>query len=428
MNWKTEVEKMRFTDKKSWREVGEYMLTVFPELKEQDDPIKKAIDKARTHIRRCDKYQEVKEADFERSSLEYKKDGSIVSEKFIEVRDGEEMTPDFLLEAHGLKPGLWEVTSYKNNMWNALGKDGKIINYQSKLSAKPVKSGINFEDIEKQFMTLDRKNYKPVVIKKSAEKVMAEVNICDLHLGKLCWAGETPENFDHKIARDMYYQLIAEIVEELKPLPIDYITFIWTHDFFNSDNESQATTGGTPQDTDARVKKLFEVGLEMLEVGIETILKEVKRPVKTFYVRSNHDEMTSFFALQVIKAYFRQEPNVEVSTNAYPRKYQLYGNTLIGYCHGDKEKGNRLASLMPIEAAELWSKSKWREMHTAHLHSEHAIQELNGVIVRRVSSPTATDQWHTDSGYVGSVRKAQTFIYDKEWGLVNTINTPVKAR
>ena len=140
-NWKTEVEKMKFPDKKSWREVGEYMLTVFPELKEQDDPIKKAIDKARTHIRRCDKYQEVKEADFERSSLEYKKDGSIVSEKFIEVRDGEEMTPDFLLEAHGLKPGLWEVTSYKNNMWNALGKDGKIINYQSKLSAKPVKSG-----------------------------------------------------------------------------------------------------------------------------------------------------------------------------------------------------------------------------------------------------------------------------------------------
>lgn len=424
-NWKTEIESMKFDkdNPKSWAEITEYMLTVFPEMEYE-----KAKQKARDHIRTTQAYKDRQKQDFMKSSIEYKNDGSIISEKFITVRDCDEMTPDFLLEAHGLKPGLWEVTSYKNNMWNGLGKDGKTINYQSKLSAKPVKSGIDFDEIKKLFGELDRKNYTPVKLKKSEGKVMAEVNICDLHLGKLCWAGETPENFDHKIARDMYYQLIAEIVEELKPLPIDYITFIWTHDFFNSDNESQATTGGTPQDTDARVKKLFAVGLEMLETGIETILNEVKRPIKTFYVRSNHDEMTSYFAMLTLEAYFRQEPNVEILTNAYPRKYQLYGNTLIGYCHGDKEKGQRLASLMPIEAAELWSKSKWREMHTAHLHSEHAIQELNGVIVRRVSSPTATDQWHTDSGYVGSVRKAQTFIYDKEWGLINTINTPVKAR
>ncbi len=64
-------------------------------------------------------------------------------------------------------------------------------------------------------------------------------------------------------------------------------------------------------------------------------------------------------------------------------------------------------------------------MHAAHLHSEHAINEANGVIVRRIASPTAADTWHYESGYVGAVRKAQTFIYDKERGLLQTINTPV---
>ena len=79
---------------------------------------------------------------------------------------------------------------------------------------------------------------------------------------------------------------------------------------------------------------------------------------------------------------------------------------------------------MPIEAKELWGQA-YHEMHTAHLHSEQMIQEINGVIVRRISSPTALDTWHTTHGYMGAVRKAQTFLYDKARGLVQTINTPV---
>ena len=91
-----------------------------------------------------------------------------------------------------------------------------------------------------------------------------------------------------------------------------------------------------------------------------------------------------------------------------------------------KEKPKRLSSLMPIEARELWSKAKYYELHCAHLHSEQAAEEINGVIVRRISSPTAIDTYHYKSGYIGAVRKAQTFIYDKERGLKQIINIPVE--
>jgi hypothetical protein len=90
-----------------------------------------------------------------------------------------------------------------------------------------------------------------------------------------------------------------------------------------------------------------------------------------------------------------------------------------------KEKASRLASVMPNESREMWSKARYHEVHAAHLHSEQATEEINGVIVRRISSPTATDTYHYESGYVGAVRKAQTFIYDKERGLKQVINTPV---
>lgn len=369
--------------------------------------------------------------DYQRGSLEYKADGTIISEKFITVRDSDEMTPDFILTAHGLKPSAWEVVSYKNNFWNTQVKGGaKQISYQSKLTAKPTTNKIDLAEIDKHFARLDRQHFTPPKITPRTGSMMAEFNLADLHAGKLCWRGDTPENYDYKIARDIFYKIIGEVCGELKGRPLDYILFVWTNDFFNSDNEQKTTTAGTPQDTDIREKKLFNVGCEMLVRGVE-MLSSIA-PVKTFYTPSNHDSMSGYHALKYLEAWYRRDPNVEINTDAYPRKYILYGNTLLGYCHGDKEesrgtkeRASRLASLMPIEAKELWGKAKYHEMHTAHLHSEQMIQEINGVIVRRISSPTALDTWHTSRGYMGAVRKAQTFIYDKQRGLIQTINTPV---
>jgi len=259
--------------------------------------------------------------------------------------------------------------------------------------------------------------------------MMAEVNIADLHLGKLCWHGDTPEDYDYKIAKSIFYNSIGEICEYLKTLPVEYIIFVWANDFFNSDTIEQTTTSGTRQDCDVRWQKMFNVGVEMLVRGIE-MLSEIA-PVKTFYTPSNHDEVNGYHALKYLEAWYRNDPNVGIDTDAYPRKYHLYGNTLLGYTHGEendrgtKEKASRLASLMPNEARDLWGQAIFHEFHSAHLHSEQMIQEINGVIVRRISSPTASDTWHTKSGYIGSVRKAQTFIYDKDRGLIHTINTPV---
>jgi hypothetical protein len=234
----------------------------------------------------------------------------------------------------------------------------------------------------------------------------------------------------------MYYRIIAEIVEDLRAVPLEYLTFVWSNDFFNIDTIAQTTTAGTPQDTDVRWQKMYNIGCEMLIGGMDMLTRmgtdKPRVRTRTFYTPSNHDEVNGYHALQHLAAWFRNDPNIEINTDAYPRKYQLYGNTLIGYGHGDKEGGNgtkdkasRLASMMPIEVPALWGQSQFREFHVGHLHSEQMIQEINGVIVRRISSPTAADTWHTMSGYLGSVRKAQTFIYDRERGLKQVINTPV---
>jgi len=349
------------------------------------------------------------------------------------IRDGDDMTPDFILEAHGLDKSKWEVVSYKNNMWNTQVKGGaKQISYQSKLTAKPKVGGFDLKAIDRHFAELERKFKTPVILPARQEgELIVEINISDLHFGRLCWWGDTGNNYDYKISRDIFKKIISDIYHELKGKSIEYISFPIGNDLINSDTPDKTTTAGTPMDTDIRWQKLTDAATDMVIWAIE-LLKDIA-PVRAFYVKSNHDEVTTYGIVSTVNAWFRNDERVDVDKTPIGRKYRLYGNTLVGYSHGNTEKplrGNkdnpcRLAALMPVEAPLMWAQSKFHEFHAAHFHSEQTTLEMNGVIVKRISSPTADDTWTFENGYVGSVRKAQTFIFDKERGLVQTINTPV---
>ena len=355
--------------------------------------------------------------------------GTYTFDKIIEICEGEELTPETTLKAHNLEPYAWEVISYRNNYWHSQIRGGiRLVMYQSRLSAKPKEKALNIEEIEEHFSKFKPKKYEP--LRYDQGRQMAEVNIADLHLGKLCWRGDTGNNYDHKIARANFERIISDVLEILKHKNLEYILFVWSNDFFNSDTITKTTTGDTPQDTDVRWQKLFNVGVSMLVDAVDNLMSIA--PVKTFYTPSNHDQMTGYYALKYLDAWYRECKDVEVDTDAYPRKYILYGSTLLGFSHGDKEKGkgtkekaSKLASAMPLEASDMWGKAKYREMHAAHLHSEQMIEEINGVIVRRIASPTYTDTYHSEHGYLGATKKAQTFIYDREMGLRQIVNSPV---
>ncbi|HRR40497.1 MAG TPA: hypothetical protein P5244_04610 [Syntrophales bacterium] len=364
-------------------------------------------------------------------------DGTIESIEFIELWEGEELSDDDILRFHKLDPEKWELYTYTNNLWHAVtGEDQgnrRKLMYQSKLTARPKKQALSLDDVKQTFRELALEYERPPVMYVKREgRMLAEVNIADLHLGKLCWHGDTGNNYDHKIARDTFNRIVSSIYRELKGLPIELVYFIITNDFWNSDNPEKTTTAGTPQDTDVRWQKLYKVGTTML-TDATGLMMEIA-PTENIYTASNHDLQTMYYAMCHLEAFFRNDKDrLTVDTDARARKYRLYGSTLLGYTHGDTERKQArsalgaLAALPPIEARELWGQSKRCEVHAAHLHCEQSVDEVNGVIVRRISSPTATDTWHYQSGYVGAVRKAQTFIYDRDYGLIHTINTPVEA-
>ena len=259
----------------------------------------------------------------------------------------------------------------------------------------------------------------PTPPKANASGLMLEVPVVDLHLGKLAWAPETGENYDYKIASDRFEFVIGDIIGRVQGRDFERIIFPIGQDFFNYDTLMGETAQGTRQDNDLRWQKLFSIGVEMLVKAIDALAGIA--PVEVLAIPGNHDLMTSFYAIQYLDAWYRASEHVQVNPDPRSRKYIEFGDCLIGFSHGDKEK-KRIFGNMQVEAAQAWGRTRFREWHCGHYHSEQ-VQEEHGVIVRRLSSVTGTDSWHYTSGYVGAIAKNQSFVWDKERGLQEILLT-----
>lgn len=351
-------------------------------------------------------------------------DGSRSSNRLIEMSEEQLKDVSYILKAHGFDPKVWELMSAKNNIWNVYSKqDGVSTLYSSKITVKPTTS-VSLDLIQEFYEELCL-TYKPPVrkySKKESTGIMLEVPIFDLHYSKLSLSEEVGEGYNSQIASERFNQVIDELIDEVSNKKIEKVIFPIGNDFFNFDATSGTTTGGTPQDNDCKFSKMFKDGCLLLIDGIKK-LSEIA-PVDVFCVNGNHDMMTSYHATMTMWAFFHSDEKVNVDISISPRKYVEFGNCLIGFSHGDKEKG-RIDGIMQIEARESWGRTKFREWHLGHLHSEQTA-EKNGMIIRNLSSVTGTDAWHHTSGYVGAVKKCQCFLWDKDNGLKSIFNVIIK--
>lgn len=352
-------------------------------------------------------------------SVERKSDGSYIYESIIEIFEDEEVTPDSIIKAHKLSPADWEVISYKNNYWSQQTKDGKtVVLYQSKLIVKPRSFDNIAESVVLEHFTKKAKEHikpKPERINKDTNPRMLEVNICDLHLGKLAFDAVSGDTYNYKIAKERFFNLVNTEYRRAKENKVEKILFVWSNDFFNTDGINNSTTRGTIQQTALPWQNLFLEGVSMLVDAIE--LLSTVAPVKSFYIASNHSRQADFYALCYLQAWFRNDDNVQIINNQKSRYYERYGVVLLGFSHSYYEKENNLYHLMSNECPEEWSETTYREFHLAHYHSEK-VKDVGGVIYRWLPTVCGTDDYHYDKGYVGSVKRSYSFLYDKCVGLI----------
>jgi len=259
-----------------------------------------------------------------------------------------------------------------------------------------------------------------------AKKVKSDIcfELCayDLHFGMYACAEETGDaDYDTNIASKRLMDAVTYLCSKTdKPKVARLI--LGGDQLHADDNNARTPKSGHVLDVDTRqalvIKKLVTACREVV-----SHLCGIAEKVEIFVVSGNHDVHSSMWLAEVLEAYYCNCKNVEVSSQMTPRKYAVWGKCLSVYAHGDGMRGDKYASVVAAERADLWGQTECRYARLGHIHTKKVIapvvvDEAAGLEVTYLSSLASSDAWHSQSGYVGNKRGMQAFELDKNMGQV----------
>jgi len=267
--------------------------------------------------------------------------------------------------------------------------------------------------IEKSFNELLEafKDYAPkyptIVREKTKEAHLLVVDPADIHIGKLCRAFETGQEYNSQIAVKRVKEGVQGLLNKSQGFNIDKILLVIGNDILHTDTPKRQTTSGTPQDTDGMWYDNFLDGVRLYVDLIEMLMQVAD--VHVTFNPSNHDYTSGFYLAQLIATHFRNSANITFDVSISHRKYFTYGLNLIGSTHGDGAKTNDLPLLMAHEASD-WGKCKHRYIYTHHVHHKTA-KDIMSVCVESLRSPSGADSWHHRNGYIHAPKAVEGFLH-----------------
>ena len=243
-----------------------------------------------------------------------------------------------------------------------------------------------------------------------------EISLPDIHYGKL-------HDLNLTQVEDQYMMVVQELVEKASGLDIERFVLPIGNDGMNSEGMRRTTTKGTPQEESAGWKDTFRGYWQLMTTAVD-YLKE-KAPVDIIVVSGNHDYERMFYAGDVLAGWYRNDANVTVDNTYSSRKYYEYGQNMLMFTHGDKEKPADMPLIMATEKPEMFARTSHREVHCGHLHKE-MVNEYRGIKVRFVPSICPNDEWHKQMGYEAK-RTGQAYIWNKFKGLEGYLQSNVRV-
>ena len=330
-------------------------------------------------------------------------------------------SPRRLVEMHGFDPELWEIKWAKSNGWNMPSGGGNVIVcYQSKISLQPKGiKGITTEDIDRYFETIYHKAPRPKShLKKNfkSDGYILEVNLADVHFGKVSIDGV-------ESTYDTLLFAVENLIQKIEKYPMSKIVVTGLGDIFHFDTKRRTTSAGTPVTTSGKTpQQNFDEALDAFVEIIEQFLNLA--PVEYIHVAGNHDNLTSYYFAKALELYFKKYKDVKVDTGHSQRKFRLFGNSLVGWIHGDVNKNRMLSNFLQIEARELWGKAKYAEIHSGHIHHQQTV-ETGGLIWRSLPTISEPDEWHDENLFVGNQGAICSFLWTQDRGLSQIIFSPV---
>lgn len=224
---------------------------------------------------------------------------------------------------------------------------------------------------------------------------MLEISLFDMHWG---------------IAfMDYYEPVLNEILDVVNRRHWKRVVIPFGQDFFHNDSiVNGQTTKGTPIEKVDMVRAVKD-GQRFMYAVIDAAINQADE-VKVLYSPGNHDRSISWMFMQVL---LERYGGTIVDDSIEFRKVISYGSNAVMVTHGDSKKATpkNLAHIFPVAFPEEFASACTREVHAGHLHHEEGA-DVYGVMVRRLSSGNATDEWSDREDLIGSHKRFMLF----DWG------------
>ena len=274
----------------------------------------------------------------------------------------------------------------------------------------------------------------PKPAKMTGEPMLAVPSFFDAHFGMKAWGEETGQpSQDINTISDDWRRGVDHLVGLSRVYDVERYCLPLGHDLSHVDHwegKVATTRGGTPQDVDSRMAKIF-TAIRRASVYLIDACRSTGVPVDVMMVKGNHDADVCYKLGEVIQAWYRHDDQVSVDNDPIARKFYGWHDTALMMYHGEfmlKKTGDAIPPLVFATEcpAKIWVASEGgsREILSGHLHARRQgryiptsdVNETRGIIARSLPGLTSTDKWHSDMGYLHK-RAATLLIYKKSGGL-----------
>ena len=317
------------------------------------------------------------------------------------------------LEANGFNPDNWKHGWFKTE--------------SSSIFIKNKDDVVTYDEVRDEFIKTIQKyspKYPTVKRKKIKDGHMLIIDPADIHIGKLAIYDETGNDYNINIAVQRCIDGVKGIIDKSQGFNIDKILFVIGNDVLHVDNAQRKTTSGTPQDTDQQWWKAYMEARKMYVKIIEMLVTVAD--VHVVFCPSNHDYVSGFMLADSIACWFHKAKNVTFDVTMRHRKYGMYGNAMLEFDHGDGHKDQDTPLIMASEQPKLWANSKYRYSFKHHIHHHKKIRwqsgkDYHGCTVVYLRTPSGTDRWHDNNGYMGVPKAVEGFLISKTNGMVSSL-------
>ncbi|QGJ84394.1 oxidoreductase [Salmonella phage vB_SenS-EnJE1] len=250
--------------------------------------------------------------------------------------------------------------------------------------------------------------------KRLNEKLLNLYTVSDFHLGMLAWADESGDDWDMKIAEDLFSRWFDAAFQKAPDAGVGVINLLG--DFAHFDSLDAVTpASGHVLDADTRYQKLVRYMIRMVRRVVNMALVKHKN-VHLLIVQGNHDESGMIWLAEMFNTLYDNEPRVFVDTSADVYKMVQHGKTTLFFHHGHKARFDAIEPVMIAKFRKAFGESVYSYAHVGHLHHQKIVESRN-MIVEQHRTLAAKDAYASRGGWM-SGRSANVITYSAEYGEV----------